>query len=119
MKETTGAVTAMPRDESDVTGSISPIPPNMEIRIVDENWYVCALLYHSIVCYAVFLFQLTAFRISNLVSLVKFLFVDRLLSKAIMTIQRRRKNHFTAIGFALETSLLTEVENSILWTVRR
>lgn len=28
----------MPRDESDVTGSISPILPNMEMRIVDENW---------------------------------------------------------------------------------
>ena len=109
----------MPRDESDVTGSISPILPNMEMRIVNENWNVCALSYHSIVCYAVFLFQLMTFRMSNLASLAKFLFVDRLLPKAIMTIQRRRKNHSTAVGFALETSLLTEVENSILWTVRR
>ena len=88
LSETTKAVTAMPRDESDVTGSISPILPNMEMRIVDENWNVCALSYHSIVCYAVFLFQLTTFRMSNLASLAKFLFVDRLLPKAIMTIER-------------------------------
>ncbi|KAF2497044.1 4-coumarate-CoA ligase [Lophium mytilinum] len=39
LSETTGAVTAMPRGDSDVTGSISPILPNMEMRIVDEGWH--------------------------------------------------------------------------------
>lgn len=32
LSETTGAVTMMPRGESDETGSISPILPNVEIR---------------------------------------------------------------------------------------
>lgn len=32
LSETTGAVTMMPRGQSDVTGSISPILPNVEIR---------------------------------------------------------------------------------------
>ena len=32
LSETTGAVTMMPRGESDTTGSISPIMPNVEIR---------------------------------------------------------------------------------------
>ncbi|KAF2467619.1 acetyl-CoA synthetase-like protein, partial [Lindgomyces ingoldianus] len=31
-----GAVTAMPRGSSDITGSISPVLPNMEMRIVDD-----------------------------------------------------------------------------------
>ncbi|OAP60580.1 hypothetical protein AYL99_05582 [Fonsecaea erecta] len=38
LSETTGAVTMMPRGQSDVTGSISPILPNVEIRMVDENY---------------------------------------------------------------------------------
>lgn len=32
LSETTGAVTMMPRGESDVTGSVSPILPNVELR---------------------------------------------------------------------------------------
>lgn len=36
LSETTGAVTAMPKGESDVTGSISPILPNMQLRYVDN-----------------------------------------------------------------------------------
>ncbi|KIW95429.1 uncharacterized protein Z519_04013 [Cladophialophora bantiana CBS 173.52] len=39
LSETTGAVTMMPRGQSDITGSISPILPNVEIsRMVDENF---------------------------------------------------------------------------------
>ncbi|KAF2799867.1 4-coumarate-CoA ligase [Melanomma pulvis-pyrius CBS 109.77] len=38
LSETTGAVTAMPRGSSDVTGSISPVLPNMEMRIVDDEY---------------------------------------------------------------------------------
>ncbi|OAL26604.1 hypothetical protein AYO20_10028 [Fonsecaea nubica] len=38
LSETTGAVTMMPRGQSDTTGSISPILPNVEIRMVDENY---------------------------------------------------------------------------------
>ncbi|KIW67053.1 hypothetical protein PV04_06330 [Phialophora macrospora] len=38
LSETTGAVTMMPRGESDTTGSISPILPNVEIRMVDDNF---------------------------------------------------------------------------------
>ncbi|KAF2431871.1 4-coumarate-CoA ligase [Tothia fuscella] len=37
LSETTGAVTAMPVGEKDDTGSISPVLPNTEVRIVDEN----------------------------------------------------------------------------------
>jgi 4-coumarate--CoA ligase len=37
LSETTGAVTAQPVGEKDETGSISPVLPNTEIRIVDEN----------------------------------------------------------------------------------
>lgn len=33
-----GAVTAMPRGSSDTTGSISPVLPNMEMRIVDDSY---------------------------------------------------------------------------------
>lgn len=38
LSETTGAVTMMPRGHSDVTGSISPILPSVELRIVDDNY---------------------------------------------------------------------------------
>lgn len=38
LSETTGAVTAMPKGESDDTGSISPILPCVELRIVDEAY---------------------------------------------------------------------------------
>ncbi|KIW32181.1 uncharacterized protein PV07_03742 [Cladophialophora immunda] len=38
LSETTGAVTMMPRGQSDTTGSISPILPNVELRMVDENY---------------------------------------------------------------------------------
>ncbi|KAF2750205.1 4-coumarate-CoA ligase [Sporormia fimetaria CBS 119925] len=38
LSETTGAVTAMPRGASDVTGAISPVLPNMEMRIVDDDF---------------------------------------------------------------------------------
>ena len=37
LSETTGAVTAMPRGESDITGSISPILPNVELRYVTND----------------------------------------------------------------------------------
>jgi 4-coumarate--CoA ligase len=37
LSETTGAVTAAPVGEKDDTGSISPVLPNTEVRIVDEN----------------------------------------------------------------------------------
>jgi 4-coumarate--CoA ligase len=37
LSETTGSVTAMPWDEHDVTGSISPLLPNVRMRIVDDN----------------------------------------------------------------------------------
>jgi long-subunit acyl-CoA synthetase (AMP-forming) len=39
LSETTGAVTMMPKGQSDVTGSISPILPNVELRIVDDNYH--------------------------------------------------------------------------------
>jgi len=38
LSETTGAVTAMPKGESDDTGSISPILPCVELRLVDEEY---------------------------------------------------------------------------------
>ncbi|ORY16779.1 4-coumarate-CoA ligase [Clohesyomyces aquaticus] len=38
LSETTGAVTAMPRGASDITGSISPVLPNMEMRCVDDEY---------------------------------------------------------------------------------
>ncbi|SMY28163.1 unnamed protein product [Zymoseptoria tritici ST99CH_1A5] len=38
LSETTGAVTAMPKGESDDTGSISPILPMVDLRIVDEEF---------------------------------------------------------------------------------
>jgi 4-coumarate--CoA ligase len=38
LSETTGAVTMMPRGYSDVTGSISPILPSVELRIVDDDY---------------------------------------------------------------------------------
>ncbi|KAK3701214.1 hypothetical protein LTR37_015593 [Vermiconidia calcicola] len=38
LSETTGAVTAMPKDQTDDTGSISPILPGVELRLVDENY---------------------------------------------------------------------------------
>ncbi|KAK5464975.1 hypothetical protein LTS15_001538 [Exophiala xenobiotica] len=38
LSETTGAVTMMPRGQSDVSGSISPILQNVEIRMVDDNY---------------------------------------------------------------------------------
>lgn len=38
LSETTGAVTAMPKGQTDVTGSISPILPTVELRKVDENF---------------------------------------------------------------------------------
>ncbi|KAF2121141.1 4-coumarate-CoA ligase [Lophiotrema nucula] len=38
LSETTGAVTAMPRGASDITGSISPVLPNMEVRCVDDDF---------------------------------------------------------------------------------
>ena len=38
LSETTGAVTAMPKEESDDSGSISPILPGVEIRMVDEDY---------------------------------------------------------------------------------
>jgi 4-coumarate--CoA ligase len=39
LSETTGAVTMMPRGYSDVTGSISPILPSVELRMVDDNYH--------------------------------------------------------------------------------
>ncbi|KAK5118876.1 hypothetical protein LTR62_000086 [Meristemomyces frigidus] len=38
LSETTGAITAMPKGESDDTGSISPILPSVELRMVDEEF---------------------------------------------------------------------------------
>lgn len=38
LSETTGAVTMMPRGYSDTTGSISPILPSVELRMVDDNY---------------------------------------------------------------------------------
>jgi len=38
LSETTGAVTAMPRGETDTTGSIARILPNVELRMVDDNY---------------------------------------------------------------------------------
>ncbi|KAF2103895.1 4-coumarate-CoA ligase [Rhizodiscina lignyota] len=37
LSETTGAVTAMPKGQTDTTGSISPVLPNMQVRLVDDN----------------------------------------------------------------------------------
>ncbi|KAF8861931.1 acetyl-CoA synthetase-like protein [Acephala macrosclerotiorum] len=37
MSETTGAVMHMPPDQSDTTGSLSPLLPNMLMRLVDES----------------------------------------------------------------------------------
>ena len=37
LSETTGSVTAMPWDEHDATGSVSPLLPNMRMRIVDDD----------------------------------------------------------------------------------
>ncbi|KAF1812719.1 4-coumarate-CoA ligase [Eremomyces bilateralis CBS 781.70] len=37
LSETTGAVTTMPRGEYDDTGSISPLLPNIDLRIVDDD----------------------------------------------------------------------------------
>lgn len=44
LSETTGAVTMMPRGETDITGSISPILPNVEIRLetVPSSAVVCS-----------------------------------------------------------------------------
>lgn len=36
--ETTGAVTAMPKGETDDTGSISPLLPCVELRMVNDNF---------------------------------------------------------------------------------
>ncbi|KAH0840718.1 hypothetical protein AYO21_00628 [Fonsecaea monophora] len=38
LSETTGAVTIMPPGKSDATGSISPLVPGVEIRLVDEDY---------------------------------------------------------------------------------
>ena len=38
LSETTGAVTMMPRGYSDTTGSISPILPSVELRMVDDDY---------------------------------------------------------------------------------
>ena len=38
LSETTGAITMMPKGQSDVTGSVSPILPSVELRMVDENF---------------------------------------------------------------------------------
>ena len=38
LSETTGAVTMMPKDQSDDTGSVSPIMPGVELRLVDDNY---------------------------------------------------------------------------------
>ncbi|QDS68711.1 hypothetical protein FKW77_003852 [Venturia effusa] len=38
LSETTGAVTIMPKGETDDTGSISPVMPGMQIRCVDEDF---------------------------------------------------------------------------------
>jgi 4-coumarate--CoA ligase len=37
LSETTGSVTAMPWDEHDETGSVSPLLPNVRMRIVDDD----------------------------------------------------------------------------------
>jgi 4-coumarate--CoA ligase len=37
LSESTGYVTAMPWDEKDETGSVSPLLPNVRMRIVDEG----------------------------------------------------------------------------------
>ena len=38
LSETTGALTAMPRGEADTTGSIAEILPNVELRMVDDDY---------------------------------------------------------------------------------
>ncbi|KAK5054516.1 hypothetical protein LTR84_001407 [Exophiala bonariae] len=38
LSETTGAVTMIPKGEIDVTGSIGQVMPNVELRIVDEDY---------------------------------------------------------------------------------
>ncbi|KAK1077109.1 hypothetical protein LTR33_008365 [Friedmanniomyces endolithicus] len=38
LSETTGAITMMPKGESDTTGSISPILPSVERRMVDDDF---------------------------------------------------------------------------------
>lgn len=38
LSETTGAVTAMPKGETDDTGSISPLLPGVELRMVNDNF---------------------------------------------------------------------------------
>lgn len=38
LSETTGAVTAMPKGQTDTTGSISPILPSVELRMVDDDF---------------------------------------------------------------------------------
>ena len=38
LSETTGAVTMMPKGQTDDTGSISPILPTVELRMVDDNY---------------------------------------------------------------------------------
>ncbi|KAK5115422.1 hypothetical protein LTR85_009882 [Meristemomyces frigidus] len=38
LSETTGAITAMPKGQTDDTGSISPLLPSVELRIVDEEY---------------------------------------------------------------------------------
>lgn len=45
LSETTGAVTMMPRGQSDVTGSISPILPNVELRFRSRNNYLYKTFY--------------------------------------------------------------------------
>ena len=37
LSETTGSVTLMPWDEHDVTGSVSPLVPNVRMRVVDDE----------------------------------------------------------------------------------
>ena len=37
LSETTGSVTAMPWDQDDKTGSVSPLLPNVRMRIVDDD----------------------------------------------------------------------------------
>ncbi|KAK3066917.1 hypothetical protein LTR53_016528 [Teratosphaeriaceae sp. CCFEE 6253] len=38
LSETTGAITMMPKGQSDITGSVSPILPSVELRMVDEEF---------------------------------------------------------------------------------
>ncbi|KAK5721263.1 hypothetical protein LTR17_014725 [Elasticomyces elasticus] len=38
LSETTGAITMMPKGQSDVTGSVSPILPSVELRMVDNDF---------------------------------------------------------------------------------